>query len=644
MTYESPLLDRIDGPEDLTGLDAAALARLAGEIRERIISVVSRNGGHLASNLGVVELAIALHRVFRSPRDTIIWDVGHQCYAHKLLTGRRDAFETLRTTGGISGFPRPSESPHDAVETGHASTAISYGLGLAVGRDLRGGTGRVVAVVGDGALTGGLALAGLNHAGHLAKNLVIVLNDNAMSINPNVGAISAYLGRLTTSRLYQLFRREFDRAVERLPVIGNEISRYIYLFKKALKAIFFTETLFSDLGFEYAGPIDGHDIAALEQVLGNARRLDRPVVVHVRTRKGRGYPFAEGNPTRFHGVSAFSLLDGAIEESARPSYSEVFSGIVTRVAREDPRVVGVTAAMAEGTGLAALRREAPSRVFDVGIAEDHAVTFAAGLALAGMRPVVAIYSTFLQRAIDQVVHDVAIPGLPVVIAIDRAGLVSGDGETHQGVFDLAMLRCVPGLAMLAPAGPVEMEAAFRWAFAAERPVAVRYPRAACTPDSAELSAPFEPGRGVFVRFHQGEVLIVSVGALLPEALRAAHLLAQRGIAADVYNLRFVRPLDEEYLASVLSLYGFAAVVEEGTMHGGVGEAVARLASERGLDTSLRCLGVPDRFLPQATRDELLARCGLDGEGIAHEIENLVTAGPERRTKGSSALTAGEPRG
>jgi 1-deoxy-D-xylulose-5-phosphate synthase len=644
MSHPSPLLDRIDGPEDLAGLDAADLARLAGEIRERIISVVSQNGGHLASNLGVVELTIALHRVFQSPRDAIIWDVGHQCYAHKLLTGRRDAFATLRTEGGISGFPRPSESPHDPVQTGHASTAISYGLGLAVGRELHGGKGRVVAVVGDGALSGGLALAGLNHAGHLAKNLVIVLNDNAMSINPNVGAISAYLGRLTTSRLYQLFRREFDRAVQRLPVIGGEISRYIYLLKKGLKAILFTETLFSDLGFEYAGPIDGHDITALERVLANARRLERPVVVHVRTRKGRGYSFAENDPTRFHGVSAFSLLDGVIEESARPSYSEVFSGIITRIAREDPRVVGVTAAMGEGTGLAALGREYPARLFDVGIAEDHAVTFAAGLALAGMRPVVAIYSTFLQRAIDQVVHDVAIPGRPVVLAVDRAGLVSGDGETHQGVFDLAMLRSVPDLAVLAPAGPAEMEAAFRWAFAAGRPVAVRYPRAACTPDSGELAEPFVPGRGVFVRFHQGEVLIVAVGALLVEALRAAHLLAQRGIAADVYNLRFVRPLDEDYLVSVLSLYNSAAVVEEGTRHGGVGEAVARLAAERGCGVTVRCLGVPDRYLSQASRDALLAQCGLNAAGIAGEVEHLVGAGPSRRAQGSSALTAGEPRG
>ena len=644
MSHESPLLDRIEGPEDLAGLDAADLPRLAGEIRERIISVVSRNGGHLASNLGVVELAIALHRVFRSPTDAIIWDVGHQCYAHKLLTGRRDAFDTLRTSGGISGFPRRSESPHDAVETGHASTAISYGLGLAVGRELQGGEGRVVAVVGDGALTGGLALAGLNHAGHLAKNLIIVLNDNAMSIGRNVGALSAYLGRLTTSRLYQLFRREFDQAVLRLPVIGGEITRYIFRLKKALKAILFTETLFADLGFEYAGPIDGHDIPALERVLANARRLDRPVVVHVRTRKGRGYRFAEDDPTRFHGVSAFSLLDGVIEESARPSYSEVFSGVITRIAREDPRVVGVTAAMAEGTGLAALGREHPSRLFDVGIAEDHAVTFAAGLALAGMRPVVAIYSTFLQRAIDQVVHDVALPARPVVLAVDRAGLVSGDGETHQGVFDLAMLRAVPNLAVLAPAGPAEMEAAFRWAFAEGRPTAIRYPRAACVPESAELAAPFESGRGVFARFHQGEALIVAVGAMLIEGLRAAHRLALRGIAVDVYNLRFVSPLDGDYLASVLSLYGAAVVVEEGSQRGGVGEAVARLAAEHGLGVPLRCLGVPDRFFPQASRGELLMRCGLDAASIAHEVESLLGAGLSRRARGSSALTAGEPRG
>ena len=644
MESTGSLLDRIDGPGDLVGLSHRDLDRLAGEIRERIIGVVSRNGGHLASNLGVVELAIALHRVFRSPADTIIWDVGHQCYAHKLLTGRRDAFPTLRTAGGISGFPKPSESPHDPVETGHASTAISYGLGLAAGREMRGGKGRVVAVVGDGALSGGLALAGLNHAGHLGKNLVIVLNDNAMSIGRNVGAISAYLGRLTTSRLYQAFRRRFDRAVSRLPLIGGELTRYVTRLKKALKAILFTETLFADLGFEYAGPIDGHDIPALERVLSNARRLDRPVVVHVVTRKGRGYRLAEDDPTRFHGISPFSIVDGKVEESSHLSYSEIFADLIVRIACEDPRVVGVTAAMTEGTGLAHMRREFPARVFDVGIAEDHAVTFAAGLALSGLRPVVAVYSTFLQRAVDQVVHDVAIPGRAVVFALDRAGLVSGDGETHQGVFDLALLRPVPNLAVLAPAGPVEMEAAFRWAFAADGPTAIRYPRAVCAPDCAELAAPFEPGRGVFARYHQGEVLLVAVGAMLPECLRAAHQLSLRGIAADVYNLRFVRPLDEEYLASVMSLYGAVVTAEEGMLRGGAGETIARTAAERGLGVSLACLGTPDRFLAQATRDELLARCGLDAAGIAGAAEDLLTGARSRGLRGPSALTAREPRG
>ena len=644
MHANGSLLDRIDGPENLAGLTYGELDRLAGEIRERIISVVSRNGGHLASNLGVVELAIALHRVFRSPADTIIWDVGHQCYAHKLLTGRREEFPTLRAAGGLSGFPKPSESPHDPVETGHASTAISYGLGLAAGRELRGGKGRVVAVVGDGALSGGLALAGLNHAGHLGKNLVIVLNDNAMSISRNVGAISAYLGRLTTSRLYQAFRRRFDDAVSRLPVIGSELTRYVTRLKKAIKAILFTETLFADLGFEYAGPIDGHDLPALERVLANARRLERPVVVHVLTRKGRGYRLAEDDPTRFHGISPFSIVDGKVEESVHLSYSEVFADVLARIAREDPRVVGVTAAMAEGTGLAKMRREFPARVFDVGIAEDHAVTFAAGLALSGLRPVVAVYSTFLQRAVDQVVHDVAIPRRPVVFAVDRAGLVSGDGETHQGVFDLAMLGPVPNLAIVAPAGAVEMEAAFRWAFAADGPTVIRYPKAVCAPECAELAAPFEPGRGVFARFHQGEVLIVAVGALLLEGLRAAHLLERLGIAADVYNLRFVRPLDEEYLASVLSLYGTVVTAEEGARRGGAGEAVARTAAERGIELSLACLGTPDRFLAQATRDELLARCGLDAAGIASTAENLLSGDRPRRFRGPSALTAGEARG
>ncbi len=620
MASATPLLERIDGPEDLRAMSPDDLATLAAEIRHRIVDVVSRNGGHLASNLGVVELTIALHRVFRSPRDAIIFDVGHQCYAHKLLTGRREAFDSLRTAGGISGFPKRSESPHDPVLTGHASTAISYGLGLVAGRERTGEPGKVVAVVGDGALSGGLALAGLNHAGHLQKRLVIVVNDNEMSIGHNVGALAFYLGRLTTSRFYRIFRREFDRAVVRLPVIGGELSRAVSRFKKVMKALLFRETLFADLGFDYVGPVDGHDIAALEHVLRGARDHDAPVVVHVTTKKGRGYRFAEDDPTRYHGVTPFSVVDGKIEESARESYSEVFGGIAGRLSDQDPRVVAVTAAMAEGTGLAPLKRAHPDRVFDVGIAEDHAVTFAAGLALAGLRPIVAVYSTFLQRAFDQVVHDVALPRLPVIFAIDRSGLVAGDGETHQGLLDIAMLRAVPNLAMIAPAGQAEMQAAFAWALAADGPTAIRYPKAICSLHCPELAAPMETGRGAFARFHQGEILLVAVGSMVLESLRAAQALARSGIACDVYNLRFIRPLDEDYLCSVLALYTRAIVVEEGALLGGVGERIARLACERGLSTALACLGAPDRFLCQASREELLAACSLDAAGIARSAE------------------------
>jgi 1-deoxy-D-xylulose-5-phosphate synthase len=622
MSGSGSLLDRVDGPEDLRRMSYADLAALAAEIRARIVEVVSRNGGHLASNLGVVELSIALHRVFRSPRDAIIFDVGHQCYAHKLLTGRREAFGSLRKAGGISGFPKRSESPHDPVMTGHASTAISYGLGLAVGRERTRAPGKVVAVVGDGALSGGLALAGLNHAGHLQKRLVIVLNDNEMSIGRNVGAMAFYLGRLTTSRFYRVFRREFDRAVGSLPVIGGAMSYAVARFKKVLKAILFRETLFADLGFDYVGPVDGHDIPALERVLRGARDHDAPVVVHVRTKKGRGYSFAEENPTRYHGVTPFSVVDGNLEESVRESYSEVFGGIAKRLAAEDPRVVAVTAAMVEGTGLAPMKREHPERVFDVGIAEDHAVTFAAGLALAGLRPVVAIYSTFLQRAFDQVVHDVALPRLPVIFAIDRAGLVAGDGETHQGLLDLAMLHGVPNLSVIAPAGAVEMQAAFSWALAWGGPTAIRYPKSVCALHCPDLAAPMELGRGAFARYYQGEILLVAVGAMVLEGLRAAQQLARSGIACDVYNLRFVRPIDEEYLCSVLSLYGRAIVVEEGSLLGGVGERIARLASERGLATTISCLGAADRFFGQGSREELLAESGLNAASIARAAESL----------------------
>ncbi|HEY9594536.1 MAG TPA: 1-deoxy-D-xylulose-5-phosphate synthase, partial [Spirochaetia bacterium] len=574
-----PLLPDLHGPEDLARLSEGDLDRLAAEIRRLIVQTVSRNGGHLASNLGVVELTIALHRVFHTPRDMIIWDVGHQCYTHKILTGRAAQFPTLRKRGGLSGFPRPGESPHDAMPTGHASTAISCALGVVTARQMKGNSGKVVAVVGDGALTGGLAFAGLNNAGQSKKNLVIVLNDNAMSIGRNVGAFSAYLGRLTMTRAYEAFRRQFDTTVVRLP-FGRELKAAVDRAKKVFKAMLFRQTIFSDLGFRYVGPVDGHNIRSLTRILRAVRAVQGPVVVHVVTRKGKGYTLAENDPTRFHGISPFSLIDGSVEESARLTYSEAFSRAMRQLAEEDESVVGVTAAMADGTGLKALATEHPSRVFDVGIAEDHAVTFAAGLALAGMKPVVALYSTFLQRAVDQVIHDVALPGLPVVIAVDRAGFVPGDGETHQGIFDVSLFSPVPGLTILAPASRGELAVCLRWAVASGRPVMIRYPKAVCGPELPELSGPVEEGRGGFVRFLQSEALIVSVGGLLPQCLEAAHLLNLEGISTDIYNMRFIKPIDEEYLLSVLRLYRFVVLVEEAASRGGVGDQVGRLVAAR----------------------------------------------------------------
>ncbi len=644
MGSPEPVIPRISDIRDFWNLPVSDLRPLAEELRLLIMETVSANGGHLASNLGVVELTIALHYVFRSPRDKIIWDVGHQSYAHKIITGRRDQFAGIRQMGGISGFPKSSESEHDVIGTGHASTAISSALGVLVGQERRGTAGRVIAVVGDGALSGGLALAGLNHAGHLGRRLIIVLNDNNMSIGRNVGAISSYLSGLTATKAYQLFRSEFDRTVGGLPLIGSKLMGIITRMKKGMKAVFFGESLFSDLGFEYVGPINGHNIPKLIRMLRNVKRFDRPVVVHVKTRKGKGYLFAEENPTRYHGVAPFSLLDGKFENARKLSFTEAFSRSLTDLAGKDRRIVAVTAAMADGTGLTPLRSAAPDRVFDVGIAEENAVTFAAGLAVAGLRPVVAIYSTFMQRAVDQVIHDVAIPGLPVIFAVDRAGLVPGDGETHQGLFDIGLFGPVPGLGMLAPSCAAEMDGFLRWALSRSGPVMIRYPKAVCAPDLAECAAPVEEGRGVFVRRHGSEVLIVSVGGILPEVMKAVHVLNLRGISADIYSLRFIKPLDEGYLLEILSLYRRVVFVEEGYSRAGIGEHIGRLLLENGVAARFVIIGAPDRFVSQGMRGQLLRLCGLDGESIARRAENAcldTSEAPVFPGSSRSSLTSGK---
>jgi 1-deoxy-D-xylulose-5-phosphate synthase len=571
----------------------------------------------------VVELTIALHRVFNGPEDKIVWDVGHQCYTHKLLTGRFNAFSSLRQAGGIAGFPKRSESPHDAFDTGHASTAISAALGLLAGERFRGGQGRAVAVVGDGALTGGLAYEGLSHAGQLGLPLVVILNDNEMSIGPNVGGLSKYLSRLSMKGRYQSFRRKFDSMAKGLPFIGDMFFHAVLRMKRAVKAIFYTDNFFVDLGFEYVGPIEGHHIQRLIDVLQDVRKLDRPVVVHVITRKGKGYGFAEDDPGLYHGVSSFSVAEGLPERPGGASFTECFSRSLLDAGRRDQRVVAVTAAMERGTGLSPFKAEFPSRFFDAGIAEGHGVTFAAGLAAQGLRPVVAVYSTFMQRAVDQLIHDVALQNLPVCFALDRAGFVGGDGETHQGLFDIALFRPAPNMTILAPAGERELRTMLDWSLSRGGPCIIRYPKAACPPDDPAFAAPLEPGRGVFIRKNppgpDPSLCLAFTGGLYPQVLEAAEMLASRNIPADLYNLRFLKPVDEAALLDMMSQYDLVVFIEEGVKNGGFGEYAAELGAAHNCGAQTLVLGVGDSFASLGTREELLEFFGLDGPGIAASV-------------------------
>jgi 1-deoxy-D-xylulose-5-phosphate synthase len=612
------ILPGIRAPGDVRDLPYADLTRLSAEIRDLIVSTVSLNGGHLASNLGVVELTIALHRVFDSPQDTIIWDVGHQCYAHKILTGRYDSFPTLRKAGGVAGFPKLSESPHDGFNTGHASTSISAALGMLAAEKLLGSGRRVVAVIGDGALTGGLAYEALSHAGQLRLPLVVILNDNKMSIGPNVGGLSKYLSRLSMKARYQKFRRAFDTVVQKIPSVGYLLFKIILRLKRAVKAVFYTDNFFVDLGFEYAGPIEGHNLPQLIQVLSDARHLNKPVVIHVTTRKGKGYAFAEDDPGSYHGVPAFHSARGLEQNKAvRPAaFTQVFGEAVLDAGRRNERVVAITAAMEEGTGLSPFKKAFPGRFFDVGIAEEHAVTFAAGLAARGFRPVTAIYSTFIQRGVDQIIHDVCLQNLPVIFALDRSGLVSDDGETHQGIFDISLFRSSPNMTILAPAGEEELGLMLRWALENHGPVLIRYPKAVCPAGRPEFSLPVETGRGVWIRRGAGALCILFTGSLFPQALEAAEILEGRGTAADLYNLRFLKPVNEDFLADILNQYGAVVIAEEGIRSGGFGEYVAELALRKNCGARVLALGVAGNFDALGKREELLRRNGLDAEGIA----------------------------
>ena len=625
------------------------MPKLCDEIRKRIIETVAKNGGHLASNLGVVELTLALHRVFESPEDAIIFDVSHQCYTHKLLTGRYKDFSSLRKHGGISGFTRRDESPHDYFDNGHSSTSISQGLGLlaawdkieeeqrALGRKPK--SRKVVVVIGDGALTGGLAYEALAHAGQLSKNLIIVLNDNQMSISPNNGAISRYLSSLTMTGFYQRFRYFVDGIVDKIPNSKSHIGKFIYRFKRAIKGMFLSNNFFADLGFEYVGPLDGHNIKELEDNLRRVRRLPKPVIVHILTKKGKGYSPAENDPSSFHGVGPFQISDGKMEKFDTLSFTEAFNNTLMALAQKNNKIMAITAAMSKGTGLDTFARHYPDRFYDVGIAEEHAVTFAGGLACGGMIPIVAIYSTFIQRAIDQIIHDVALSNHHVVFMFDRAGAVPQDGETHQGIFDIALLRPVPNMTILSPATALDLSLCLMWAVNAKRPVAIRYPKLSCPSELAPFEGDLKEGRGVLLKnsdfapnlsldFDEAvasegspakKMLLVCTGGIFDESLIAARNLLQKGVNTDIYSLRFIKPFDENYFLSLAKNYDEVAVIEDGVKTGGVGEYIENLLFEHDFK-NVKVFAFPEKFFGQGTRAEVLSDAGLSARKI---VANLL---------------------
>lgn len=627
MDKDESILAKVDSPNDLKGLTEAQRVSLAQEIRQEIIETVARTGGHLASNLGVIELTLALHTVFDSPKDKLVWDVGHQCYAHKLLTGRKDEFASLRQAGGASGFTRRDESEHDVFGAGHASTSISAALGLAKARDVRGGDEHVLAIIGDGAMTGGLALEGLNNAEQLKTNVIVVLNDNSMSISENVGAMALHLSKLRMKPIYQKVESRAKSVVEKMPA-GRTLSRTAEGLYHGVTHLWGSKTgiVFEELGFTYLGPIDGHNSELMIDVLEHAKLLSGPILVHVVTQKGKGYEHAEHNARMFHGIPGFHVADGEIEPaSGNMSYTSAFSDALIELAAEDERVVAITAAMPDGTGLAAFAEAFPDRFYDVGIAEQHAVTFAAGLAAGGLRPVVALYSTFLQRAYDQVIHDVCLQRLPVVFAIDRAGLVGEDGPTHHGVFDISFMRHVPGLVVACPKDTMELGDLLATALRHDGPMAIRYPRGGGP-------VPHEPKPFRTLGIGQGELIVagedavvIAVGETVSPALAAASILDGEGISLEVINARFVKPLDEELITGVLRRGLPVIVAEENSVVGGFGSAVVELASSRGLPAGrVRRLGIPDAFIEHDSIKALRERLGFTASGIAAEARSLLS--------------------
>ena len=613
------ILETINGPEDIKHLDRQELETLAQEIREFLIDKISRTGGHLASNLGVVELTMALYLALDMPRDKVIWDVGHQSYTHKLLSGRRDSFDCLRQHGGMSGFPKRKESPFDAFDTGHSSTSISAGLGLAQGRDLLGEDYTVVAVIGDGALTGGMAYEALNNAARLKKNFIIILNDNDMSISENVGGISTYLSSVRAGEGYNDLKRHVVSGLSRIPKVGDGLIHKISRTKNSIKQILIPGMWFENMGITYWGPVDGHNVRQMTHLIKEARKIDHAVLIHVVTKKGKGYAPAEQNPSRFHGVEPFDVATGKpLREKTHPGYTDVFSRTVCHLAKENPRLVAVTAAMPDGTGLKRFGKLYPDRFFDVGIAEEHAVTSAAGMAAAGLKPVVAVYSSFLQRGYDQILHDVCIQNLPVLFCVDRAGLVGSDGETHQGIFDLSYLTSIPNMSVMAPKNLWELKDMIAFGAAYDGPLAIRYPRGEAYRGFKEFRAPIVYGKSETL-CEEDEIAILAIGSMVSTGDHVRNKLKAQGHRCSLVNLRFAKPIDTEVLDRMAEKHRYIVTMEENVLQGGVGLAIADYVRGRYPGVRLMHIALPDAYVEHGNVSLLREELGIDSGSILKKI-------------------------
>ncbi|ERM91697.1 1-deoxy-D-xylulose-5-phosphate synthase [Caldanaerobacter subterraneus subsp. yonseiensis KB-1] len=612
------MLEQINSPYDLKKLDIKDLPRLSEEIRQFIVEKVSKTGGHLASNLGIVELTLALHYVFNSPVDKIIWDVGHQCYVHKMITGRRDKFDTLRQFNGLSGYPKRTESIHDIFGAGHSSTSLSAALGIATARDLKGEKYHVIAVIGDGALTGGMALEALNNIGRSQKDVIVILNHNEMSISENVGSLSLYLSKLRTDPTYNKVKQEIDNLLNIIPPIGKSLHKYIEKIKDSIKQLVVPGMFFEELGFTYLGPIDGHNVEELIEVLERSKKMKGPLLIHVVTKKGKGYMFAEKRPDKFHSAASFDIETGKFVGEGKDSYSDVFGKTLAEMALKDEKIVAITAAMPEGTGLIHFAKLIPDRFFDVGIAEQHATTFAAGLAVEGYKPYFAVYSTFLQRAYDQVIHDVCIQKLPVVFAVDRAGIVGEDGETHQGVFDISFLRAIPNIAIMSPKDANELVEMVKLSRNLDFPVAIRYPRGKAGEYDISRKPSFPFGKGE-VLLEGEKIAVFALGRMVSKSIDAAEILKGHGINPFVVNLRFVKPLDEELILEISNKVDLVVTVEDNVIAGGVGSAILELLNDKKVYRPVLRLGFPDKFIEHGDVESLFKKYGLDSQSIADTI-------------------------